>query len=120
MTGPHDRRIARALQLAAEMPEATEILRFYAELAAFQKKIFGQSIGLEGLDGFTDALIALLQRAGTPELKTLTPVTRELIERYWNGDRSASPPEQFLARVLLQPYAESLATRASPDLQTTA
>jgi FdhE protein len=120
----YDRRIARATQLAATIPEATELLQFYAELARFQKTVFEQvcaagATDVANLTQFFDPLRQLLHRVGTEELKGVV-VSQEAIGHYWQGDRSASPEEQFFARVLLQPYAEYLASRGTPDTQISA
>jgi FdhE protein len=116
----YDRRIDRAGQLASAMPDAAEILRFYVELAKLQKTIFESATDEPHVGQFTEALVELVGRTGTPELKALPPVSMEAITSYWHGERSGSPQEQFFARVLLQPYMEFLANSATPDIQTTA
>ncbi len=129
MSGDYDRRIERATDLADKLPESAEILGFYAELARFQKTVFERlrvtnETDLPALASFFPALLTLLARAGTDQLKAFAmreePGMEDSLDRYWAGDRSASAEEQLFARVLLQPYAEYLATRGSPDLQSTA
>jgi FdhE protein len=120
----YERRLERAAELAAALPESAEILGFYTELTRFQKTVFerlrsGGETNLHVLDSFFPALLELIARFGTEELKAFA-IPDELLERYWSGDRTASPVEQFFARALLQPYAEYLASRGSPDLQSTA
>jgi FdhE protein len=116
MTQPYDRRIARAVQLAASVPEATELLTFYLQLARLQKRIFEQEeTDISSLHPFSEPLRSLLRPRGIDEF-----ASEETIDLYLAGDRSASPMEQFFARVLLQPYAEYRASRATPDTQTSA
>jgi FdhE protein len=127
MPGDYDRRIARARELAITMPESSEMLAFYAGLAGFQKTVFEsfRSAGetsLHRLAEFVPGLGQLLGKSGTPELKALASEAIDwvVIERYWEGDRSADPARQFLARALVQPYAEYLASRGIPDAPSTA
>ena len=74
-------------------------------------------------------LIELVNRAGPEPLSRFaaehlqTAADREsLLLVYWEGntagDRSGTPAEAFFARVLLQPFAESLATRGPIDAQS--
>jgi FdhE protein len=119
-----DRRIERARELAASLPESAEVLAFYSELVRFQKTVFEQlrsanETNLQALNTFFPALLEVIARFGTEQLQAFA-IPADLLERYWSGDRSASPVEQFFARALLQPYAEYLASRGSPDLQSTA
>jgi FdhE protein len=124
MSGGYKHRIARALQLVITMPESARILGFYAELARFQQSVFDQvrtegTTDVAALQQFTAPLRKLLERVGPDRLQTVkTPDT--LVAAYWAGDRSASLPQQCFARVLLQPFAEYLATRGTPDTRTTA
>jgi len=128
MSGDYDRRIARAAELAAKIPESAELLEFYVELACFQKTVFERlrSTGETDLrtpSQFFPLLMKLLERSGTEQMKAFARETHgdaeELIGRYWEGDRSGAPEEQFFARILLQPYAEYLASRGNPDTQST-
>lgn len=125
MIGDYDRRIARAGELAAELAESAEVLEFYARLAGFQKIVFeglrsrGET-SLHALAEFVPAFRELLRSSGTAELKFFAGGSVELLDRYWEGDRLESPETQFFARALLQPYAEYLASRGTPDTQSTA
>lgn len=129
MTDQYDRRIERAIELSATLPESAEVLEFYTTLARFQKRVFerlraGCDTSLRVLNPLFPSLLKLLADSGTEQLKVFAAGRdhgpEELVERYWAGDRSASAEEQLFARVLLQPYAEYLASRGSPDLQSTA
>lgn len=129
MTEPWTRRIERARHLMTVMPESAQILAFYVELAGFQRNVFESlkasgATDTESLDLFFPPLMELLSLAGTEPMKAFAAAPpegrEELPARYWAGDRTASPEEQFFARALLQPYAEYLATRGAPDTQSTA
>ena len=129
MTSDYDRRIERAGELAAEFPEGAEILQLYTALARFQRTVLEhlratEETNLESLGPFVPALVHLLETSGPEVLKAFArePLNRpqELLWSYWEGDRSSAPQDQFFARVLLQPYAEYLASRGTPDTQTTA
>jgi len=128
MTGDYERRITRAGELTAALPESAEILEFYRLLTDFQKTVFERfrSTGetrLEGLWACVPRLRALLAQAGPAELKTFAASfegAEAMVERYWAGDRSADAEEQFFARTLVQPYAEYLASRGHFDTQSTA
>jgi FdhE protein len=120
----YDRRMERARELCGKLPESAEVLAFYSELTGFQKTVFERlgftgETNLQALDSFFPALLELIGRSGTEELKAFA-MPGDLLDRYWSGDRSGTPVEQFFARVLLQPYAEYLASRGTPDLQSTA
>ena len=116
-----DRRIARAHLLESQYPAAAELLGFYREIAAFQKQIWQAALpalplslhpGIpEPLRPYIQPLLALLQRVAPPELAAAA------------GPWPPAPgPHAFLTRVLLQPYAESLARRPirAPDSSTAA
>jgi len=129
MTGDYDRRIERAGELATQFPESAEILTLYTALARFQRSVFEHLRATEdtnpaALLPFVPALIHLLQASGTEPLRAFAQEPlhnpQELLQRYWEGDRNSAPEAQFFARVLLQPYAEYLASRGTPDMQTTA
>ncbi len=89
-----DSRIHRAGRLANEFPATAGILRFYAELARFQKSIYDRSpTGPLELD--LPDLLDLIQRIGPPPLAE-------------KARTSAGDP--FFHRVLLQPRAEHRAS----------
>jgi len=123
------RRIERARELAATHPESAELLEFYVALARFQKTVFERlrvsgGTNLEDLNSFFPFLLKLLAESGTERITAFAArqdvSLEELTHRFWDGDRSSTAEEQLFARVVLQPYAEYLASRGSPDLQSTA
>jgi FdhE protein len=133
MTWTHERRIARAGELMERYPESSELLSFYRQIAQFQSQIFTDlknesQTDLRALLGYFPGLFELVGRAGPALLsdfarETLrSPVEREdLLRRSWETDEvngSGAEPAKFFARVLLQPYAEYLASRGAPDTQT--
>jgi FdhE protein len=128
MNVDYDRRIGRAAELAVTRPESADILGFYMRLARFQKTVFERlratgEASSKALPYFFPALLKLLTASGTEQLKVFAAREAaghlELIECYWAGHRSFSAEEQLFARAILQPYAEYLASRGSPDVQST-
>ncbi len=128
-----DQKIARATELADAGGEASALLGFYSELLRFQKPIFEafQSkdiTDVRALVPYFSGLIELVNRNGPEPLARFasghlqTAADREsLLLVYWEGnagDASATPADVFFARVLLQPFAESLATRGPIDAQS--
>jgi FdhE protein len=123
MTSSHDARIARAAQLADNHPSAAPLLKFYAELARFQKPVFTElqsksETDLRALVCYFPALIELIARTGTHLLANFatenlggTDAQLELLSAAWEGGEALDPAARFYARVLLQPYAEYLASR---------
>jgi FdhE protein len=121
-------RIARADKLACEHPGAAPLLNFYAELARFQAPVFDEFRSSGGTDPrgllpFFPALVQLVSRSGTELLQNFaarnleTPEARlDLLLAAWEGQQDLDPAARFYARVLLQPFAESLASRG--DIQT--
>ena len=89
-----DRRIERAFVLEQEVPPAAELLRFYREIAAFQKKVAASG---SPADSFTGRLLGLLQNRAP---KALATVARQLqYTREWDP---ADPAPRFVRRVLEQ------------------
>jgi len=123
-----DDRIARAAELANIHPSAASLLNFYRELAQFQKRVSAdvQSSGetdVRALARHFPALIELVGRSGTELLVNFasqhlgnTAVQEKLLTGCWEqlpaASAEADPPGRFFARVLLQPYAEYLASRS--------
>ena len=113
-----DARIARAEELAKLHPAAEELLNFYRELAAFQRPIFEamHSADLAVLLPHFPALLDLVRRIGPEPLAVFAnelddpAVQQEALAAAWQG-LTARPEARFFARVLLQPYAEYLASR---------
>ncbi|HML16477.1 MAG TPA: formate dehydrogenase accessory protein FdhE [Bryobacteraceae bacterium] len=119
-----DKRIARARGLAAKYPESAKLLEFYSELVAFQKTVFaeldpGLGNDVRRLAKHFPGLLELVKRAGPDplnhfaqdHLETLE-AREELLARFWNRTEETNGPAQFFARVLMQPYAERLASLA--------
>jgi FdhE protein len=123
MISSHDARIARAEHLAANHPAARPLLNFYAELARFQKPVFTElqsksETDLRALMCHFPALIQLIGRTGTDLLINFASrnlsgadAQLQLLAAVWEGGESLDPAARFYARVLLQPYAEYLASR---------
>ncbi len=102
---PWLRRIERAEELAASVPAAAELLRFYREVARFQHSVAQAALPSMALDSpelehalrpHYERLVCLMQRIAAPE---------------------ASRDEAFLRHLALQPYAEQQA-RSSGTLRT--
>jgi FdhE protein len=121
-----DDRIARAAALAKIHPSASSLLSFYRELALFQKPVFEglQSADVRELVRHFPPLIDLVRREGTEVLASFAAqhlgsaaAEEELLVACWEGAPALEPAGRFYARVLLQPYAEYLASRGdvSPD-----
>ena len=127
MRATFDVRIARAQELANLYPAACELLRLYTELARFQKTVFeriesGGETDVRTLARYFPDLLELIGRLGPTPLidfgaaQLQTGVDQEaLLVACWEGLPQADPIQheagRFYARVLLQPYAEYLATR---------
>jgi len=120
---PWDLRIARARELAKSQPSAAEILRFYANVAGFQKTVYEELRAAPPQDvsvlrPHLPALFVLVKRLGPPPLAR---AAEELANNYEQShdlltDHDAAPERAFFARALLQPYFEYRAT--SSDIAT--
>jgi FdhE protein len=129
MTQQHQARIARATHLASTNPTAAPLLNFYVDLARFQEAIFTElrsksETDLRALPCYFPALIKLIARRGTELLSNFaaehlrsSDAQLELLATTWEGGEARDPAARFYARVLLQPYAEYLASRG--DIQAT-
>ena len=122
-----DRRIARAGELAEKYPAVAELLKFYQQLARFQKSIHEKLASVSEHDipvllPFFPELIALVKRAGSPALAqaavTLDQDSEEdrlmMLESIWQHQVESSQiagEDAFFAQALLQPYAEYLAAK---------
>jgi len=123
----YDVRIARANALASDHPASAPLLKFYCELARFQKPIFSEldarnETDLRALVCHFPALIQLVSRSGTQLLANFaaerlqgTEAQLDLLSAAWEGGEVVEPAGRFYARVLLQPFAEYLASRG--DIQ---
>ncbi|HEY6390270.1 MAG TPA: formate dehydrogenase accessory protein FdhE [Bryobacteraceae bacterium] len=109
-----DRRIARATELAEVYPAAREILTFYRELALLQKSVSEDlhaksETDVRVLVRYFPALLDLACKSG---VNLETPARQEeVLLACWEGDLANDPAGRFYAHVLLQPYAEYLASR---------
>src|SRR5262245_23185847 len=123
-----DRRIARAGELAEKYPAVAELLKFYQQLARFQKGIYEKLASASEHDipvllpSFPE-LIALVKRTGSPALAqaaaTLAQDSEDdrlmLLESIWQHQVESSQitgEDAFFAQALLQPYAEYLAAKS--------
>jgi len=103
-----DRRIARAEKLAGDHPAAAELLKFYAQIARFQKSVY-EAIEQEThpspklLASHLEPLLSMVRRIGPPALVQA-------------AGEPASEAYAFFGRALLQPYTESLARRGYTPL----
>ncbi len=110
-----ERRIARAEELTSTHPAATELLTYYGRVARLQQKIF---LDLEAHPTADPCAVAVY----FPKLRELTArfgpaeVTGvpdsdvgALLADHWNHEAAPGEVERFIARVLLQPFAEALA-----------
>jgi FdhE protein len=121
----HDARIVRAAHLAQQHPSAAPLLHFYAELARFQQLIYSEfrsqgETDPHGLVNYFPTLLKLVCRTGTELLvdfaaeKLQTKEAQlDLLLAAWEGREVLDPPARFYARVLLQPFAEYLASRGN-------
>ncbi len=120
-----DDRIARAIELAKVYPGASSLLNFYRDLAHLQKQVFedARSRGetdVRALARHFPALIELVRRSGPESLAdSSSKLTEELLAEHWEGTAEYDPAGRFFARVLLQPYAEYLASRGDIRVDTT-
>jgi FdhE protein len=130
-----DQRIARAKKLTEKYLPARDLLKFYCQLAIFQKSTF-EELNLNGetdvrlLVRYFPALLELVRRRGPDALSDFgernlgnAEARENLLLSRWEGGLQAEPEEpaaDFFSRVLLQPYAESLATRGDIDFQSAA
>ena len=137
MKARFDDRIARAQELSKTHPAASELLNFYGQLALFQRPIYDelQSSGqadMHALLTHFPALLKLVRRSGPAPLADFgsehlsSPDSQwELLLSCWEdpaGESRAatgaacSEAGRFFARVVLQPFAECLASRGKIDL----
>jgi FdhE protein len=125
MKASFEARIARATELAKTHPGESSLLNFYRELAQFQKQVFDDvrarsETDLRALASHFPRLIELVQRSG-PELlaNSSSKLTEDLLTEHWQGTVEYDPAGRFFARVLLQPYAEYLASRGDIRVDST-
>ena len=121
------RRIERAADLEREIPAALELLRFYRAIAQFQQEI--ATAGLppgpfsarpaqipEVLRGYPGRLLLLLDRHAPAPLAGAAETMSHADD--WDP---ADPASRFVAKAVVQPYAEYCAQRcytAPPHVRT--
>jgi len=132
ISSPWDRRITRAEKLAAAHPSAAEILKFYAEIARFQKNVSAKLATVEVsvldttlLAPHFNPLLSLVKKIGPPPL---AEAATELLARSdalqalligWRDSQAGAEPYAFFRSTLLQPYMESAASRSEIPRGTT-
>src|SRR5207248_7854439 len=109
---PWDKRIARAAELEHSHPPAAELLRFYRQIAEFQKSI-AQTVP-QSLAGYVKPLLVLVARVAPDALAQAAEALLRAPDLWTNLLESpATPSEIFLSRILLQPHRETLARRSA-------
>ncbi len=120
-----DDRIERANELAGIYPAASALLTFYSALAHLQKQVFDdvrskEQTDVRALARYFSRLTDLVRRSGPETLADSAPkLTEDLLVEHWQGIAAPDPAARFFARVLLQPYAEYLASRADLRVEGT-
>jgi FdhE protein len=129
-----DRRIARAGELAQKHPAVSELLKFYQQLARFQKDVYAQLASPNARDAahdvsillpFFPGLFSLAKATGSQDLVQAaealehdSPQGRlELLESIWQHQvesRELANEYALFGHALLQPYAEFLAGKSGP------
>lgn len=124
MKSAWDGRIARAEELATKCAPASELLSLYVRLASLQKEIFDglaarpQADPLAVLPYFP-RLLSLAARYGPESIANFPDGELEtLLMAHWNHEPAADERTRFVARALLQPFAEALAGRGSPTVDS--
>jgi FdhE protein len=117
-----EQRLARAAELANQHPPAREVLQFYGALTRFQKRVFEEvsargETRVESLVGYLPDFLNVLRDVAPPGLVEVGAGISDpgaLLEQCWNGEW---PADWFFGRALVQPFAESLASRGQIDLE---
>ena len=131
MKASHDDRIARAVELRTTYRAARDLLAFYRELALYQKPVYeelrsSEQTDVRALVKYFPALLELVRRTGPERLAKFGSehlqarrAQEELLIKSWDHrDSALSEAGRFYGRVLVQPYAEYLASRGLPDTGT--
>ncbi len=119
-----DQRLARAAKLSQTHPAAREILDFYGAVTRFQKRIFEElsareETRVETLADYFPDLLNVLRDIAPPALVEAGAGVSDpgaLVEQCWGG---GWPAGWFFGRALVQPFAESLASRGQIDSENT-
>jgi FdhE protein len=122
-----DDRIGRATELLRTHSAARELLNFYRELALYQKPVYQElrssdQTDIRALLNHFSALLELVRRTGPERLAEFgaehlqSPDAQDrLLLATWEdragNDLESSEAGRFYARVLLQPFAEYLASK---------
>jgi len=125
-----DQRILRADALAAEYPFAAEVLRFYSQVARFQKDLYAGMAGVNPdlhllVPKFPDFLGAIAAAAPEPMAQCARDLRKrepehwlDALNSFWRAAPQFQPEPgrtvELLACLFLQPYAEYLADRGEP------
>src|SRR5580698_10425010 len=123
MTWTWQHRIVRASELAIRFSESATVLSFYRHVARFQESIFDKlnarpQTDVCALMVYYPKLLKLVMRYGPRDVAARAPSDPEnVLAKLWAGEPLCSEHEKFYARALLQPFAEALAARGSPDLR---
>src|SRR5437899_4968648 len=104
---PWDQRIARAAELEQSHPPAAELLRFYRQIAEFQKSV-AQASPLVSLPDCVKPLLTLVARAAPSALAQSAEALLHT-PAHWKTllESPAAPTEIFLSRILLQAHQET-------------
>ncbi len=138
-----DARVARATELAAEVPAAAQLLDFYSALAAFQGQVYDAvsrwnvtdtarplqaQIEVDLLVPFFPELFRPVEARGPPRLAAAARDLHAAGEGKWrvllmdriSGAEPADASADFFARACIEPYAEHLAAQLTPSPSITA
>jgi len=140
---PYEARLRRAEKLAASLPFAAEVLKFYRQIGGWQAELYSELAG-----GANGAARIDLKERGAPDLTQILPRYRgflsvaekhgpgnlaaaakqiaalqtdswvALLDAYWKtgglADQQIGAYSQFFARATMQPYAELLFAASEP------
>ena len=111
-------RIRRAEELASQYPAAAELLRFYGQVANFQKGVYERLQKQNGdpqirsLESDFPALLQLVKRIGPAPLAARAGELEAEHRSFTAWLEMEAPPDLlFFTRALLQPLAESRSNR---------
>jgi FdhE protein len=125
-----DQRIRRADDLAVEHPFAAEVLRFYSQVARFQKDLYAGMAGVTPdlhllLPKFPAFLGLIANAAPEPMAQCARDLTKsepaawlDALNSFWSTAPQFQPlpgrATELLLYIFLQPYAERLADQSEP------
>lgn len=137
-TNPWQQRVRRAENLAAQHPFATEILGFYIHVARFQQGLVQKlgsvhadpSVVLSSRPEFAEllatfpAFLSLVEEKAPAQYAQIANAVRdspssswsELLDHCWSNREAPDISDEFLAIAFLQPYAETVRSRARLQL----